>query len=381
MTNPVGMGPQLPVAPDADLVPVMERSVALPPDAEASGRWRVGAVFAATVRFQEGEFVFALGDRFFSMRPIPGLVENSRLALQVARDASGKLVLVPLLPLAGKALQRIGGVTSDSLVAPVAATPIQAPLATFVSSNPVSALASRLELPAALSQWLFKRAAAGATGVVAPAYPEPSVEEGIGGWMQAVALALSQSGLFYESRLKAKVKVPGDDLKRQMLVESQGEEIELSGPAWSALDDLVRLQSAAVIAQQAGGTCYSFVVPSGHGGEGWWITLQRNPAREQSTDDEDDAAANGAWQMRLTSLHLPHGDMEIRIRQTSQVGVAVTLMTTKPELAEHLEGGVPELSSRLELAGLSLSSWTIADPDEAGEAAQSTVGQFAQARA
>jgi len=59
------MGPQLPVAPDADLVPVMERSVALPPDAESSGSWRVGAVFAATVRFQKGELVFALGDKFF----------------------------------------------------------------------------------------------------------------------------------------------------------------------------------------------------------------------------------------------------------------------------------------------------------------------------
>ena len=381
MTTPVGMGPQLPVAPDADLVPVMERSVALPPDAEASGRWRVGAVFATTVRFQEGELVFALGDKFFSMRPIPGLVENSRLALQVARDASGTLVLVPLLPLAGRALQRIGGVAGSSSVGSVVATQVQASVPTLVSANPVSALASRLELPAALSQWLFKRVASGASPSVTPAYPESSVEEGIGGWMQSVAMALSQSGLFYESRLKAKAKVPTDDLKRQVLFESQGEELELSGTAWSALDDLVRMQSAATIAQQAGGTCYSFVVPTGHGGEGWWITLQRNPDREQSAQDEDDAAANGGWQMRLTSLHLPHGDLEIRIRQTSEAGVAVTLMTRKAEVAERFEGGVPELSSRLELAGLSLSSWTIADPDEAGESAQSPVGQFAQARA
>jgi hypothetical protein len=201
------------------------------------------------------------------------------------------------------------------------------------------------------------------------------------GWMQSVAMALSQSGLFYESRLKAKAKVPSDDLKRQVLFESQGEEVELSGAAWSALDDLVRMQSAAAIAQQAGGTCYSFVVPSGLGGEGWWITLQRNPASEQSADEDGDAGENDAWQMRLTSLHLPHGDLEIRIRQTSEAGVAITLMTRKAELAERFEGGVPELSSRLELAGLSLSSWTIADPDEIGEAAQSPVGQFAQARA
>jgi hypothetical protein len=194
-------------------------------------------------------------------------------------------------------------------------------------------------------------------------------------------MALSQSGLFYESRLKAKAKVPSEDLKRQVLFESQGEEPELSGAAWSALDDLVRMQSAATIAQQAGGTCYSFVVPTGHGGEGWWITLQRNPAREQSADDDGDAGENSAWQMRLTSLHLPHGDLEIRIRQTSEAGVAITLMTRKAELAERFEGGVPELSSRLELAGLSLSSWTIADPDEIGEAAASPVGQFAQARA
>jgi len=381
MTTPVGMGPQLPVAPDADLVPVMERSVALPPDAESSGSWRVGAVFAATVRFQKGELVFALGDKFFSTRPIPGLVENSRLALQVARDASGTLVLVPLLPLAGRALQRIGGVAGNSSVGPVIATQVQAPLPPLIALNPISALASRLELPAALSTWLFKRVASGASAPVTPAYPEPSVEEGIGGWMQSVAMALSQSGLFYESRLKAKAKVPSDDLKRQVLFESQGEELELSGPAWSALDDLVRMQSAATIAQQAGGTCYSFVVPTGHGGEGWWITLQRNPAREQSADEEDDAAANGGWQMRLTSLHLPHGDLEIRIRQTSEAGVAVTLMTRKAEVAERFEGGVPELASRLELAGLSLSSWIVADPDEAGESAQSPVGQFAQARA
>jgi hypothetical protein len=375
------MGPQLPVAPDADLVPVMERSVALPPDAEASGRWRVGAVFAATVRFEKGELVFAIGDRFFSTRPIPGLVENSRLALQVARDASGSLVLVPLLPLAGRALARIGGVGSNKAVAPVAATPVRSSVPGAVLASPVAALAARLEVPGALSNWLLERVSSGAIQTAVPAYPELSVSDGISGWMQSVAVALSQSGLFYESKLKAKARVSVDDLKLKLLSESQGAEGELSTRAWSALDDLVRMQSAAVIAQQAGGSCYSFVVPAGADGSGWWITMQRDASQQQSSGDDEDAAQEGPWQMRLTSLHLPHGDMEIRIRQTSTVGVAITLMTRRAELAERFESGVPELSSRLELAGLNLSSWNVGDPDEAGDRAQTTVGQFAQARA
>ena len=172
-----------------------------------------------------------------------------------------------------------------------------------------------------------------------------------------------------------------DDLKLKLLNESQEAEGELSTRAWSALDDLVRMQSAAVIAQQAGGSCYSFVVPAGMGGSGWWITLQRDGSRQQSSGDDKENGDHGAWQMRLTSLHLPHGDMEIRIRQTSTVGVAITLMTRKAELAARFEGGVPELSSRLELAGLSLSSWAVGEPEEASDMAQAQVGQFAQARA
>ena len=381
MTTPVGMGPQLPVGPDADLVPAMERSVALPPDAAASGRWRVGAVFAATVRFQQGEYFFAVGEQFFSTRPIPGLVENSRLALQVARDASGNLVLVPLLPLAGRVLQRIGGVAASSATTPAvmsATPPVQALAA---AATPVASLAVRLDLPVALSQWLSDKVASGASKASPALYPEPSVEEGIGGWMQSVAIALSQSGLFYEARLKAKVKVPGEDLKRQILMEIQGEDAELANAAWSALDDVVRLQSAAVLAQQTGGTCYSFLVPGGPGGEGWWITLQRDRSREHSPDSQEDAPEDGLWQMRLTSVHLPRGDMEIRVRQTSAVGVAVTLMTRRAELAQRFENGVAELSSRLELAGLSLSSWAVGDLDDAGNTAPSRVGQFSEARA
>jgi hypothetical protein len=375
------MGPQLPVGPDADLVPAMERSVALPPDAAASGRWRVGAVFAATVRFQQGEYFFAVGEQFFSTRPIPGLVENSRLALQVARDASGNLVLVPLLPLAGRVLQRIGGVAASSATTPAvmsATPPVQALAA---AATPVASLAVRLDLPVALSQWLSDKVASGASKASPALYPEPSVEEGIGGWMQSVAIALSQSGLFYEARLKAKVKVPGEDLKRQILMEIQGEDAELANAAWSALDDVVRLQSAAVLAQQTGGTCYSFLVPGGPGGEGWWITLQRDRSREHSPDSQEDAPEDGLWQMRLTSVHLPRGDMEIRVRQTSAVGVAVTLMTRRAELAQRFENGVAELSSRLELAGLSLSSWAVGDLDDAGNTAPSRVGQFSEARA
>ena len=103
MLSPVGLPPQLPAPPDPELAPAMDRAISVPGSVGAAARWEVGSVLTATVRFQKDELLLKVGDHFFSSRPIPGVSEYSRLSLLVARDMSGELSLVPLLPLAAQA--------------------------------------------------------------------------------------------------------------------------------------------------------------------------------------------------------------------------------------------------------------------------------------
>ncbi|MEY3976849.1 MAG: hypothetical protein RLZZ33_1904, partial [Pseudomonadota bacterium] len=101
MLSPVGLPPQAPVPPDNDLVPALDRAIALPNAGSGSGSWQAGSLLSASVRYQNDEMILKVGDRFFSSRPIPGVAENSQLSLQVARDPTGSMMLVPMLPLAG----------------------------------------------------------------------------------------------------------------------------------------------------------------------------------------------------------------------------------------------------------------------------------------
>ncbi|MFM7395905.1 MAG: hypothetical protein ACKO42_02145, partial [Gammaproteobacteria bacterium] len=374
MLSPVGLPPPLPLPRDPELVAATERAIAVPASVGASARWEVGSVLTASVRFQDDEMLLKVGDHFFSSRPIPGVSEYSRLSLQVARDMSGALTLVPLLPLAGTSVARIGGVPSPAgrVMAPGSAPPdeaapivestvpsLPAPVPSRLGANPVRSLSARLHLPSALSQWLL-----GPEGVASPSASTavPTLPT-LSSWMQSLAASLSQSGLFFESQLREHRPVPVADLKRRLLeyIETQREGSS-SAKAWAALDDLVGLQSAATAANRSGGTVYSFVAPSPDGLGGWWITLQQ----DSSGKPLDYAGGDGRrddqqrpWRTRLVGVSLPFGDIDIRIEQVGRSGVGVTVLTDTADQQARWDESKTELSRRLQGAGLELARFSV----------------------
>ena len=386
MLSPVGLPPQMPVPPDADLVPALERAIRVPAATAAAAQWQAGTTLSAMVRFQNDEMMLRIGEHFFSARPIPGLMENTALSLEVARNADGATMLVPLLPLAGQTASRIGGappvrgamtvygaVDLGDIVETSNATATRG-LASGVAGA-LQALAARLEPPRALAQWaqwlrLNGARAGGAESLMRGGpmggasvsgmgmamgmggMPVGAMPSGVGGWMQAVTSSLSQSGLFLEARLKDQRNVPPADLKRQILdfIERhpRGERVR---EAWAALDDMVSLQSAATLAHQSGGACYSFVLPATDGLGAWWLTLQQDPRRIHPDDQKkrgDEGGEEAPWRMRLCGISLPMGDVDIRIEQVGKLGVGITLLTAEASRIEQWESARGELARRLE---------------------------------
>lgn len=338
-------------------------------------------MLSATVRYQDDEMVLRVGDHFFSSRPIPGVSEYSRLSMQVARDMSGVLTLVPLLPLAGTSVARIGG--SPSPAARVAASePVLAGDAEPVVEttvlphavppllrgriDPVRSLSARLHLPRALAGWLM-----GPDGpqssVAAAGMSSAPTATGLAGWMQSLALSVSQSGLFFESQLRERRTVPPADLKRRLLefIASRGGESPATEGAWSALDDLVGLQSAATAASKGGGIVYSFLFPGPDGVGGWWITLQQDSPKKTLDHEGSDGRHHDRqrpWRTRLVGVSLSFGDIDIRIEQVGRAGVAVTVLTDTAGRQARWEESKVELSRRLRGAGLELARWSVIEP-------------------
>jgi hypothetical protein len=412
MLSPVGLPPQLPVPPDVDLVPALERAIRVPPATAAAAQWQAGTTLSAMVRFQNDEMWLRIGDHFFAARPVPGLMENMALSLQVARNAEGAMMLVPLLPLAGQSKPRVGGAPpvrgamtvygagevgelAESTVAQGATRSLAPGLA-----GALQALAARLEPPQALAQWAAWLRQSGARGEASSASAtttttasmassagRPSIgaiPSSVGGWMQVVSSALAQSGLFLESRLKDKRVVPPADLKRQLLEfiarHPRGERVP---QAWAALDEMVSLQGAASLAHQSGGACYSFVLPAPDGLGAWWITLQQDPRRidpDAQKDRSDSRDESAPWRMRLRGISLPIGEIDIRIEQVGRLGVGVTLLTDNANRVEHWESARGELAKRLEDAGLELSRWAVMRADEESEVPSSAPGRLKEIR-
>jgi hypothetical protein len=366
------------------LVAATDLAIAVPKSVGASGRWEVGSVLTASVRFQDDEMLLKIGDHFFSSRPIPGVSEYSRLSMQVARDLSGALTLVPLLPLAGTSVARVGGTPSPAAlvatgeVAPsdemakVLETPVL-PAMGLISSrpglNPVRSLSGRLHLPSSLAGWLLSPDGvlntSGSTSA-AQGLPSTSSAAGLGAWMQSLAASLSQSGLFFESQLRERRPVPMADLKRRLLeIIDTRREGPASSKAWSALDDLVGLQSAATAANRSGGSVFSFVFPSPDGLGGWWITLDQSPPQkplDYSGGDGRRDDANQPWRMRLVGISLPFGDIDIRIEQVGRAGVGITVLTDTANQQTRWDESKSELSRRLRNAGLDLARWSVIEP-------------------
>lgn len=362
----------------------MEHALSITSAAGDSARWQVGSILTASVRFQQDELLLKVGDHFFSSRPIPGVSEYSRLSLLVSRNMSGELSLVPLLPLAGKAIARVGGAppsidriapegdTLEVAGATVAAIPLLLPRAPAVRlpANAVRSLSARLHLPASLASWLLgataKAAVAGAATAPAAAAALPPVNASLAGLMQALGSALSQSGLFFESQLRERHQVPVTDLKRRLLEIIEAHRgSAAAAEAWSALDDLVGLQSAATAAHRSGGTCFSFLMPAPDGVGGWWITLQRDresPDLDYSAGDGRRDRASRPWRTRLVGMSLPFGHIDIRIEQIGDSGVGVTVLTDTADQHVRWEESRAELARRLEQAELSLSRWSVMAP-------------------
>lgn len=384
MLSPVGLPPPLPLPRDPELVAATERAIAVPTSIGASARWEVGSVLSASVRFQDDEMLLKVGDHFFSSRPIPGVSEYSRLSMQVARDMSGALTLVPLLPLAGTSVARIGGTpplaarVTNAESAPLQETTgvietmsplVATSVAPRVAAHPVRSLSTRLHLPSSLMSWLLGPEGApgsSATATTAALSTSTSTTAGLAGWMQSLAAALSQSGLFFETQLREHRTVPVADLKRRLLefIESRRAGPESAG-AWSALDDLVGLQSAATAASRSGGTVFSFVFPSPDGFGGWWITLHQDPSEKSLDYSEGDGRRDDRqkpWRTRLVGVSLPFGEIDIRIEQVGRSGVGVTVLTDTADQQARWEESKDELARRLRGAGLELARWSVIEP-------------------
>ena len=384
MLSPVGLPPPLPLPRDPELVAATERAIALPASIASSGRWEVGSVLTASVRYQNDELLLKVGDHFFSSRPIPGVSEYSRLSMQVARDMSGALTLVPLLPLAGTSVARIGGappptaqvMESEATLAQETSPVIDttAPLVAGAVAprqgiHPVRSLSARLHLPSSLMSWIlgsegFSTSSTNAT--TAALSTSTSTTSGLAGWMQSLAASLSQSGLFFESQLRDRRPVPMADLKRQLLefIQLRREGAE-SANAWSALDDLVGLQSAATAASRSGGTVFSFVFPSPDGLGGWWITLQQDTTQKPLDYSGGDGRRDDdqrPWRTRLVGVSLPFGDIDIRIEQVGRSGVGIMVLTDTADQQARWEESKVELARRLQGAGLELKRWSVIEP-------------------
>ena len=384
MLSPVGLPPQAPVPPDNDLVPALDRAIVLPNAGSGSGTWQAGSLLSASVRYQSDEMILKVGDRFFSTRPIPGVTENSQLSLQVSRDPTGSMMLVPMLPLAGRSMARIGGappIVRDMTVAlagggEIAPTDGAAAMTTVRTTPPpalgVQSLAAKLEPPRALADWLLRLSPLNRAGASTELNEMPQAEttgsslsRGVTGWVQALTISLAHSGLFYESKLKDKRSIPATDVKRQLLDSIYRQPAGLSiQDAWAALDELVGFQSAANVAHQAGGFCYSFVLSAPDGLGAWWIVFQQDPRRVR-----DDEARGGQrddqeppWRIRLSGIELPDGNIDIRLEQVGAAGVSVTLLTPRADRATHWESARQELARRFEEAGLELARWAVLDP-------------------
>lgn len=376
------MPPQLPSPPDPELAPAMDRAISVPGSVGAAARWEVGSVLTATVRFQKDELLLKVGDHFFSSRPIPGVSEYSRLSLLVARDMSGELSLVPLLPLAGRAMARIGGVLAASgritgeaeateimpLLVPLPSAAARAPAVRATGGSPVRNLSARLHLPSSLAGWLLGSMASAGTSAAASAAPAGLTSPAgasVASWMQALSSTLSQSGLFFESQLRDRRPVPLADLKRRLLeiIEARQNGAN-SAEAWAALDDLVGLQSAATAAHHSGGNCYSFLMPMPDGLGGWWITLQRDATngRLDYSGGDGRKEGEGPWRTRLVGISLPFGDIDIRIEQMGVSRIGVTVLTDTADERGRWEESRAELARRLQDAGMTLSRWAVIDP-------------------
>lgn len=382
MLSPVGLPPPLSLPREPELLARADRAIAVPVSVGTSARWEVGSVLSATVRFQGDEMMLKVGDQFFSSRPIPGVSEYSRLSLQVSRDMSGALTLIPLLPLAGTTVARIGGAPSPAgrvieaagpaveEVPDLPEMPTSAAIAAVsrVGGSPTQALSSRLQLPSALSGWLLGTlsaarpaiATAVPAGLAEPAPLSPS------GWMHSLASTLSNSGLFFESQLRERRPISTSDLKRRLLeVIDARREGPAVDDAWAALDDLVGLQSAATAANRSGGTVVSFVMTSPDGLGGWWITLQQDPAGDLPDYRGGDGRREDQerpWRTRLVGIRLPFGEIDIRIEQVGKTGIGVTVLTDTADQGARWEDSRQELARRLEDAQLELARWTVIEP-------------------
>jgi hypothetical protein len=260
-------------------------------------------------------------------------------------------------------LQETTGVIET--MSPLVATSV----APRVAAHPVRSLSTRLHLPSSLMSWLLGPEGApgsSATATTAALSTSTSTTAGLAGWMQSLAAALSQSGLFFETQLREHRAVPVADLKRRLLefIESRRAGPESAG-AWSALDDLVGLQSAATAASRSGGTVFSFVFPSPDGFGGWWITLHQDPSEKSLDYSEGDGRRDDRqkpWRTRLVGVSLPFGEIDIRIEQVGRSGVGVTVLTDTADQQARWEESKDELARRLRGAGLELARWSVIEP-------------------
>ena len=393
MLSAIGTLPQTPPVPGSELVPFVKYAISVPAEGASGVDWRSGAVLSAVVRYERDQLLLKVGDKFFTSRPIPGVAEFSRLALQVARDMSGKLILVPLLPLAGEGLARIGGTPAASgeniqpltsaealAIHQAAVTRIAMGVAPTSSRPQIQTLADALRLPQALMQFLTLRTSLPLSAIGdlrhETVVENPVEMSALPSILRALETGLEQSGLFLETKLKDRRSVPVNDVKRRILQLIDKNRLAAATlPAWDALDELLGLQTAATLADELGGSCLSFGMPSLDGIGGWWITFQQDKL-ERPLEDEAGRNRNTQdrflpWRIRLVGVSLPFGELDIQVHQADIRNIGVSLICQSASGEVNWDSMRSELARRLDHEGLNLSNWSVTNmaptPDSEAE--------------
>jgi hypothetical protein len=327
MMTPVGSLPSLPLLADTSLVPATEFALTVPENQLAEfATLRRGSILSAVVRFRGDEILLAVGDRFFTANPVPGLEENDAISLLVSQRYP-EFILVPLLPATRTVSLRESKRNRPSSNRPALEPPDNAGKPDVLMHLPEMT---------ALRSWL---AASGRDQIPAD----------IPQWISLLVRAMRSSGLHYERSLLDQQGIESDDIKRRLL-----DAMHTTGnrQAADALEELISMQVAAMLAAREGRSLLPFSLPISEPELPPLIVLD-------SGTDQDGRSRSRA----RVSVAVPGGGgISIEISETSPGSFRVTAIPTDLETAKQLSENSVSLSERMTAAGLQLDGLAVQVP-------------------
>lgn len=319
MMTPVGYLPSLPLLADTSLVPANEFALTVPESQLAEfATLRQGSILSAVVRFRGDEILLAVGDRFFTAKPVPGLEENDAISLLVSQRYP-ELVLVPLLPATRTMASRESKKNRPSSSPPALEHP-----------DTVGKPDVLMHLPemTALRSWLT------ASG-------REQIPADLPQWVSLLVRAMRSSGLYYERSLLDQQEIESDDIKRRLL-----DAMHTAGnrQAADALEELISMQVAAMLASREGRSVLPFSLPICEPELPPLIVL----------DSGTDQGGRSCPRARVSVAVPGGGGISIEISETSPGSFRVTAIPTDLGTARRLSENSASLSERMTAAGLQL---------------------------